>query len=55
MVAPSYSPLTTFTGTPTLYGSLPAKISSVSLVISGNTYTTTGAGNGQWKTNAFTT
>jgi len=50
MIPPTFDPLTTFTGTPTLYGELTPKIQTVSLVISGITYATTGDGQGRWKT-----
>lgn len=57
MQRPTFDPLITYTGTPTLYGELTPDITSVSLVISGNTIdtTATGAGSGKWVTVPFTT
>lgn len=43
MIPPTFDEQTAFTGTPTLYGELPAKIRKVDLVINGITYFTTGA------------
>lgn len=55
MISPTFDTLTTYTGTPTLYGALSPKMYSINLVISGNTYSTTGDGPGRWKTNPFIT
>lgn len=50
LIPPTFSPLTTYTGTPILYGVFTPKMFQVNLVISGITYTTTGDGAGKWKT-----
>lgn len=50
MIPPTFDALTTYTGTPTLYGEYTPKMYDVSLVISGTTYQTTGDGTGKWKT-----
>lgn len=50
---PTYDPLVTYTGAAILYGTLPlasVKTGSVTLTISGNTYSTTGDGPGKYKT-----
>ena len=49
--APTFDQLVTYTGAAILYGTFPSGTYSVNLVISGNTYTTTGDGPGKYKTN----